>query len=104
MSIKLDRVLRIARHYYEHGTTRPKNRGVDRKKEAIKNHIQSFTSRESHYGRKAFGYPATDTCSTCQTYKSAVKNQNFMNDQKKLKTDDVFLKTERQYFFVFSVL
>ncbi|XP_047138206.1 uncharacterized protein LOC124814476 [Hydra vulgaris] len=59
LSIKPDRVLRIARHWYEHGTTRPENRGEDRKKvafsvnkEAIKNHIKSFTYRASHYGRK----------------------------------------------------
>ncbi|XP_065679122.1 uncharacterized protein LOC136093878 [Hydra vulgaris] len=58
LSIKPDRVLRIARHWYEHGTTRPENKGdrkkvaFSEKKEAIKNHIQSFTCRASHYGRK----------------------------------------------------
>ncbi|XP_065641134.1 uncharacterized protein LOC136073391 [Hydra vulgaris] len=138
LSIKPDRVLRIARHWNEHGTTRPENREGDRKKvafsqknKAIINHIQSFTCRASHYGRKgapgrkywpsdlnvkrmhelfldknntytvgyhyyygvfmndfnlAFGYPATDTCSTCQTYKLAIKNKNITDDQKKLKT------------------
>ncbi|XP_065645591.1 uncharacterized protein LOC136076054 [Hydra vulgaris] len=141
LSIKPDRVLRIARHWYKHGTTKPENRGGDRKKiafsekkEVIKNHIQSFNCRASRYGRKdapgrkylpsdlnvkrmyelfldknnaytvatvgyhyyygvfmnhfnlAFGYPATDTCSTCQTYKLAMKNQNITDNQKKLKT------------------
>ena len=33
-----------------------------------------------------FGYPATDTCSTCQTYKLAMKNQDITDNQKKLKT------------------
>ena len=32
-----------------------------------------------------FGYPATDTCSTCQTYKLAMKNQDITDNQKKIK-------------------
>ena len=133
-------MLRIARHWFEHGTIRPENRGGNRKqgafaekKEAVKNHIQSFTCRASHYGRKgapgrkylpsdlnikrmhqlfleqnneavaltvgyhyyygvfmhyfnlAFGYPATDTCSTCQSFKLAMKNINISDAEKQTK-------------------
>ena len=39
----------------------------------------------SHFNL-AFGCPATDTCSTCQTFKMAMKNLNLRDNEKQVKT------------------
>lgn len=57
--ISKDRVQRIARHWLNHGCARPERRGGAREKpelllikNAIRNHISSFTCRASHYARR----------------------------------------------------
>lgn len=57
--VKKDRVANIAKHWFEHGVSMPENlggaRNVDtnaKKREHVKEHIETFTCCASHYARR----------------------------------------------------
>ncbi|GFO04519.1 hypothetical protein PoB_003102400 [Plakobranchus ocellatus] len=59
LGISQDRVTRVVKYFSTHHASRPENRGGrrnaaddEKKREAIKNHIQQFKCRASHYGRR----------------------------------------------------
>ena len=51
----------------------------------------------------AFGYPATDTCSTCQSFKLAMKNLNISDTQTQTKTA-IFILHRRKARKFYSLL
>ncbi|ROJ25266.1 hypothetical protein DPX16_20079 [Anabarilius grahami] len=123
LGISKDRVSRVAKYYALNATARPEHRGGARKvaeneakKQLVMDHIQTFTCRASHYGRRGapgrkylpsdlshfnleFGHPATDACSSCARFQLRVKDPSLTEEEKHSESASYILHRRRAWAF-----